>query len=58
MLLEALAEALRERHVLLHAARDAAGLAGREGFGREVVDAGHEAVIDEVAKELWAERTN
>lgn len=44
--LESLGEALREGHVLLDAARDAARLAGRQGLGGKVVNAGDEAVID------------
>jgi hypothetical protein len=46
MLLESFAEALRQGHVFLDAARDAARLAARERLGGEVVDAGHEAVVD------------
>lgn len=52
VLLEALAQALGHGHGLLDAAADAAGLAGRQRLGGEVVDAGHEAVVDEVAEEL------
>lgn len=52
LLLEPLAQALGEGHLLLHAARDAARLAGVERLCREVVDAGHEAVVDEVAEYL------
>jgi len=50
---EALAQPLRQGHLLLDAAGDAAGFAGRQGLGCEVVDAGHEAVIDQVAEELF-----
>ena len=53
VLLEALAQALGHGHGLLDAAGDAAGLAGRQRLGGEVVDAGHEAVVDEVAEQLW-----
>lgn len=52
MLLEALGQALARGHVLLHAARDAAVLALGDGFRGEVVDAGAEAAVDEVAEEL------
>lgn len=52
VLLEALAEALLGEHLLLDAAGDAAGLAGRQGLRGEIVDAGYEAVVDEVAEEL------
>lgn len=49
MLLEPVADALLSDHPLLDAAADAAVLAGREGLGCEVVDAGVEAVLDETA---------
>ncbi len=52
VLVEALVEALREGHLFLDAARDAARLAARKGLGGEVVDAGREARVDEVAEEL------
>lgn len=52
MLLETLGEAGLGGHGLLHAACDAAVLTRRDGLGCEVVDAGHEAVVDEVAEEL------
>jgi len=39
-------------HGLHDAAREAAILAARQGLGGEVVDAGVEAVIDEVSEEL------
>lgn len=52
VLLEALSEASLGGHGLLHAAGDAAVLARRDGLGCEVVDAGHEAVVDQAAEEL------
>lgn len=52
VLLEALGEARVHGHGLLHAAGDAAALARGHGPGCEVVDAGHEAVVDQVAEEL------
>lgn len=52
VLLEALAQALLGEHLLLDAAGDAAGLAGGKGLGGEVVDAGGEAVVDEVTEQL------
>lgn len=52
VLLEALGEASLGGHGLLHAAGDAAVLARRDGLGCEVVDAGHEAVVDQAAEEL------
>lgn len=52
MLLEAFADALLGGHPLGHAAVDAATLAGRDGLGGEVVDAGHEAVLNESAEGL------
>lgn len=52
VLLEAIAHALLGGHPLLDAAVDAAGLAGGDGLGGEVVDAGHEAVLDETAESL------
>ncbi|TPX08951.1 uncharacterized protein E0L32_009530 [Thyridium curvatum] len=52
VLLEPLAQAGGRGHGLLDAAGDAAGLAAGERLGGEVVDAGHEAVVDEVAEEL------
>lgn len=54
MLLEALSEAGLGGHGLLHAAGDAAVLARRDGLGCEVVDAGHEAVVDQASEELHA----
>lgn len=53
MLGEALAQPLRQGHLLLDAAGDAAGFAGRQGLRCEVVDAGHEAVVYQVAEELY-----
>lgn len=53
VLLEALAQALRHGHVLLDAARHAARLAARQRLGGEVVDTRDEAVVYEVAKELF-----
>lgn len=50
---EALAQPLRQGHLLLDAAGDAAGFAGRQGLGCEVVDARHEAVVYQVAEELF-----
>jgi len=47
---ESLADTLTTRHELLYASSDAAGLALDEGFGGEVVDAGVEAVGDEVGE--------
>lgn len=52
VLLEALGEARVHGHGLLHAAGDAAALARGDGPGCEVVDAGHEAVVDQVTEEL------
>lgn len=52
VLLEALGEAGLGGHGLLHAAGDAAVLARRDGLGCEVVDAGHEAVVDQASEEL------
>jgi len=49
---EALAQARLRRHGLCHAPADAARLAARERLGGEVVDAGGEAVVDEVAENL------
>lgn len=57
MLLEALGEARVHGHGLLHAAGDAAALARGDGLGCEVVDAGHEAVVNQVAEELLGGRT-
>lgn len=48
---ETLTEAGLGRHGLCDAAGDAAALAAREGLGGEVVDAGVEAVVHEVAKD-------
>ena len=53
VLLEALSEAGVHSHSLLHAASNAAALSGRDGLGCEIVDAGHEAVVDQVTEELW-----
>lgn len=53
VLLEAVADALLGGHPLLDAAVDAAGLAGGDGFGGEVVDAGNEAVLNETAESLY-----
>lgn len=53
VLLEALGQALARGQVLLDAARDAAVLALGDGLGGEVVDAGGEAAVDEVAEKLW-----
>lgn len=50
MLLEAVANALLGGHPLLDAAVDAAALPGRDGLGGEVVDAGHEAVLNETTE--------
>lgn len=52
MLLEAVANALLGGHPLLDAAVDAAALPGRDGLGGEVVDAGHEAVLNETTESL------
>lgn len=52
MLLEAVADALLGGHPLEDAAVDASVFAGGEGLGGEVVDAGHEAVLDEAAEGL------
>src|SRR3569833_661672 len=52
VLLEALAQAGGHGHGLLHAAGDAACLAVGEGFGGEVIDARHEAVVDQVSEQL------
>lgn len=54
MLLESLGEPSLSGHGLLHAAGDAAVLTRRDGLGCEVVDAGHEAVVDQAAEELHA----
>ena len=56
MLLETLGEASLGGHGLLHAAGDAAVLTRRDGLGCEVVDAGHEAVVDQASEELRARR--
>ena len=53
VLLEALAQTLRPGHMLLDAPRHAARLLARERLGAEVVDARHEAVVYEVAEELF-----
>ena len=53
VLLEALGQALRHGHLFLDAARDAALLARGQRLGREVVDARDEAVVNEVAEELF-----
>lgn len=53
LLREALSYPLAPSHELLHAAVDAAGLAGDEGLGGEVVDAGVEAAVDEAGEHLW-----
>lgn len=59
VLLEALGQALTRGHVLLNAARDAAVLALGDSLGGEIVDTRGEAVIDEVAKELfWGMRVS
>lgn len=50
--LEALSKPRVHSHGLLNAAGDAAALTCGDGPGCEVVDAGHEAVVDKVAKEL------
>lgn len=52
MLLEAVADALLGGHPLLDAAVDAAALARGDGFGGEVVDTGHEAVLNKTAESL------
>lgn len=52
MLLEAVTDALLGGHPLLDAAVDAAALAGGDGFGGEVVDAGHEAVLNKTTESL------
>lgn len=52
-LAETLAQARLGRHGLEHAAADAAGLATGKGLGGEVVDAGGEAVVYEVAEDLF-----
>lgn len=52
-LAKALAQARLGRHGLEHAAADAAGLAAGKGLGGEVVDAGGEAVVYEVAEDLF-----
>lgn len=52
-LAEALAETRLGGHGLEHAAADAAGLATGKGLGGEVVDAGSEAVVYEVAEDLF-----
>ncbi len=49
---EPLAKARLRRHGLGHAPADAARLAARERLGGEVVDAGVEAGVDEVAEDL------
>ena len=49
---EALAQARLRRHGLGHAPADAARLAARERLGGEVVDAGVEAVVDQVAEDV------
>lgn len=55
VLLEALADTLLRGHPLEHAAVEASGFLGREGFGGEVVDAGGEAVLDKAAESLEME---
>ena len=50
LLLEAVAEALLGSHPLLDAAAEAARLAGGDGLGGEVVDAGVEAGFDKTAE--------
>jgi hypothetical protein len=52
LLLESLANTLAARHKFLDASGDAAGLALDHGFGGEVIDAGVEAVGDEVREHL------
>lgn len=51
--LEAFSHALLGSHLLLDAAGDAARLAGGESPGSEVVDAGGEAGVNQVAVDLW-----
>ena len=55
LLLEPLADPLAAGHELLDAAVHAARLARHERFGGEVIDAGIEAVGDEVREHLWRE---
>ena len=55
-LAETLAQARLRRHGLEHAAADAAGLAAGKSLGGEVVDAGGEAVVYEVAEDLFVGR--
>jgi len=50
-----LTDPLAARHEFLHASLYAAGLALDDGFGGKVIDAGIEAVGDEVEEHLWKE---
>lgn len=50
VLLEAVADALLRGHPLLDAAVDAAAFPVGNGLGGEVIDAGHEAVLDKTAE--------
>lgn len=52
LLLESLTDPLASCHKLLNAAGDTAGLTLDEGFGSEIVNAGVEAVGDEVGEHL------
>ena len=52
MLLEAVADALLRSHPLLDAAVDAAAFPVGNSLGGEVIDAGHEAVLDKTAESL------
>jgi hypothetical protein len=52
LFLEPLPDALTAGHELADASRDAAGLAGDQRFGGEVIDAGLEAMVDEVREHL------
>lgn len=55
VLLEAVADALLRGHPLLDAAVDAAAFPVGNGLGGEVIDAGHEAVLDKTAESLYCE---
>lgn len=52
LFLESLTNSFASCHEFLYTSRDAAGFTGNEGFGGEIVDAGVEAVSDEVGEHL------
>ena len=52
LLSESLTDSLRASHKLGDAARDTSGLAGDQGLGGEVIDAGVEAAVDETGEHL------